>query len=297
MNIDLRHRTPVVVPLFLALTLGLFASCGRDGRRAASADRPEGAAPAGVSGRAAQPAPRPHAAADAAFLAAYADAFDRILARLEKLAPDVAPPRDAEGLVPLDARIDGLLTRIEQRCAEPGGPPAAEVARLDELQTELSVLRRRLADAEKAREKERNRRREVERRLSVVEAEASGAKARAGELAALSEAFVLAATSGELRALVRADVLRRRLGLRSDYEMTARALPVGATGRTITAVDPAAKVIYLGPKVTAAKIVSSHRGYSELYAIERRDGQLAIVLRDPVTFWRIGRYLIVQVEG
>ncbi|GAB4373238.1 MAG: hypothetical protein Kow0062_10160 [Acidobacteriota bacterium] len=270
-------------------------------------DAPRGTGPGEAGAPAASRAEPPAADAgrrspeDAAFLAAYADAFDRILARLERLAPDFAPPSGEQGAMSLDRRVDAVLAEVERRCAATTPATAADtaetVARLDELRAELSVLRSRLADAERSLGRERAKSRDLERKLAAAEGAAREQRRRAEALADHARAFVIAATSGELRAMVRGNVLRRRLGLRSDYELTARALPIGATERTIVEVDPSARVIYLGPRVTEARIVSSHRGYDELYRIERRDGQLAVVLRDPVAFWRAGRYLIVQVEG
>lgn len=230
------------------------------------------------------------------FVTTYSRLLDDVLVRLDKASGTKRSEAvDAQGdPVALETAIDARFDALEKRMAS--------IAKERELRQETRT--KETAEQRAASERLRGEARAAQERVAALEKEIASLRdrtARAEERAASLEkqngAFVIAASPGELRALRKADVVRKRLNLGGDLEMSTKALGVGETERTIKAIDGTAKVIYLGSRVATARVVSDHRNYTELYTIDKKDGQLAVIIRDPIAFWRVSRYLIVEVEG
>lgn len=230
------------------------------------------------------------------FVLEYAELLDGVIARLDRMTGTKSSEAlDAQNdPIAIESAVDARLKALERKLqattqqqavsAQTKGKETAEQKALAERQRlEIRALETRGA--------------ELQAEVASLRDRAARAEARAKELEAMTGTFVIAASPGELRALKRADVVRRGGGISGDLEMSPKALGIGATERTIKAIDGTAKVIYLGARVATARVVSGHRNYPDLFSIDKREGQLAVVIRDPVAFWRVSRYLIVEVEG
>lgn len=234
----------------------------------------------------------------------YTGHMNALLDELERIAPLQDEEGDASLAEVQDIRaaIEAHLAALEagqsgEAKAEEGSlPPARSRGPSEE---EMARLRREAAAARDARAQVKRvtaERTQLQRSLDETQEELDAARARAEELAAHAEAYVIALPRGGLAAMRKQGHLRRQSLTSATYEPTSQILPIGATGKTIVGVDVSAKSIFLGERVSGARVVSVHRDYEDLFSIQRRQGQLAVVIKNPTAFWRISRYLIVEVE-
>jgi len=116
---------------------------------------------------------------------------------------------------------------------------------------------------------------------------------RARSLQAITHAYVLVAEKSRFKRLRREGVLRRSSG---DLEPTPEALARRSYERVFVRVDGSVTEISLGRGRRKTRVRSVHRSYPNLYRIEQRGIEHVLVLRDPAAFWRVSRFLIVQVQ-
>lgn len=116
---------------------------------------------------------------------------------------------------------------------------------------------------------------------------------RARRLRAISHAYVLVAEKSRFKRLRTEGVLRRSSG---DLEATPEALSRRSYEGVFVRVDGSVTEIPLGRGRRKTRVRSVHRSYPNLYWIEQRGTEHVLILRDPVAFWRVSRFLIVQVQ-
>ena len=61
-------------------------------------------------------------------------------------------------------------------------------------------------------------------------------------------------------------------------------------------MDPTATRIVIGSRLRGAEIVSLHQSYQRLYRILQDGDEMVLVINDPLQFWDISKYLVLQVE-
>lgn len=116
---------------------------------------------------------------------------------------------------------------------------------------------------------------------------------RARRLQAITHAYVLVAEKSRFKRLRREGVLRRSSG---DLEPTPEALGRHSYESVFVRMDGSVTEIPLGRGRRKTRVRSVHRSYPNLYRLELRGTEHVLVLRQPAAFWRVSRFLIVQVQ-
>lgn len=116
---------------------------------------------------------------------------------------------------------------------------------------------------------------------------------RARRLQVFTHAYLLVASKSRFKRMRRTGILRRSSG---DLELTPGALSRRAYETALIRVDGSVTEISLGRGIRKTRVRSVHRSYPNLYGIERRGAEHVLVLRHPAAFWRVSRFLIVQVQ-
>jgi len=145
-------------------------------------------------------------------------------------------------------------------------------ADVERLQEENQALKREVAS-------ERGRRRHEEERVQ--------------RLQAVTHAYLLVAEKSHFKRLRREGLLRRSSG---DLEPTPDALGRHSYETVFIRVDGTRTEIALGRGRRKVRVRSVHRSYPNLYRIEQRSTEHVLVVRHPAAFWRISRFLVVQVK-
>jgi hypothetical protein len=71
---------------------------------------------------------------------------------------------------------------------------------------------------------------------------------------------------------------------------------VGDQPSGFSKINPETNEINLGSHLNGAKILSEHKRYEGLYYMARSGDKLLLRLKDPWAFWRVSKYLIVEVH-
>ena len=112
----------------------------------------------------------------------------------------------------------------------------------------------------------------------------------AEENATLREAYYVVETAD---ALIERGIIERRRGL---LRLRRRTRLDDLDPRHFTAASVQTAEIALGP-VEKAQVLSEHRQQPELFRLENRpDGTSALLVADTDAFWRISRFLVVEVQ-
>lgn len=208
----------------------------------------------------------------------------------------------------IDVRIRANLAEIDERLRtsrmyqseirrladRSGGRSAGITASVDRLnrllidkEREIQDLRRRVTELEstsKALEQE------VARKQTTIEEKDQ----RIGRLESeLREAFYIIGTGSELRALVKEGVLQRQ---RSGFTQSLYRVGSDNYRYRLRRMDPTATRIVIGGRLRGVEVVSLHQSYQRLYRFEKEGDDTVLVINDPLQFWDISKYLVLQVE-
>lgn len=186
---------------------------------------------------------------------------------------------------------EGEIRRLASRSGRQGSGISQSVDRLSRLladkEREIQQLRRQVAELETASTRLRQ---EVARKQTAIEER----DRQIGRLQSeLGEAFYIIGTRADLRRLVSEGILERQ---RSGF--TGMLYRVGSeTYRyRFRRMDPTVDRLVLGTRLRRAEIVSLHHSYQKLYRIERQGDETLLMINDPLQFWDISKYLVVEVE-
>lgn len=183
------------------------------------------------------------------------------------------------------------IRRLASRSGGRGSGITASVERLSRLlsdkEREIQVLRRRVSELESASQ---TLRQEVARQQTTIRDQ----DRQIGRLQSeLREAFYIIGTGSDLRTLVKEGVLERQ---RSGLTQSLYRAGSDSFRYRFRRMDPTADRILIGSGLRAAEIVSLHQSYQRLYRIEQRGDEMLLVINDPLQFWDISKYLVLQVE-
>lgn len=170
------------------------------------------------------------------------------------------------------AELQLAVSELEQALGQQEARIRSLRAEIERLQVENQTLEREVVS-------EREKRRHEEE--------------RARRLQAITHAYVLVAEKSRFKRLRREGVLRRSSG---DLEATPEALSRRSYEGVFVRVDGSVTEIPLGRGRRKTRVRSVHRSYPNLYRIEQRGTEHVLILRDPAAFWRVSRFLIVQVQ-
>ena len=208
----------------------------------------------------------------------------------------------------IDVRIRANLAEIDERLRtsrmyqseirrladRSGGRAAGITASVDRLnrllvdkEREIQDLRRRVAELESTSQVLQQ---EVARKQTTIEEK----DRQIGRLESeLREAFYVIGTGSELRSLVREGVLQRQ---RSGFTQNLYRVGSDNYRYRLRRMDPTATRIVIGTRLREAEIVSLHQSYQRLYRFEKEGDETVLVINDPLQFWDISKYLVLQVE-
>jgi DNA repair exonuclease SbcCD ATPase subunit len=205
--------------------------------------------------------------------------------------------RIRSNLAEIDERLrtsrmyQGEIRRLADRSGGRGSGITASVERLNRLligkEREIQDLRRRVAELETTSQVLRQ---EVARQQTTIQ----DRDRQIGRLQSeLREAFYVIGTSNELRSLVKEGVLQRQ---RSGFTQSLYRVGSDNYRYRLRRLDPAANRIVIGSRLRGAEIVSLHQSYQRLYRFVQEGGETVLVINDPLQFWDISKYLVLQVE-
>jgi len=205
--------------------------------------------------------------------------------------------RIRSNLAEIDERLrtsrmyQGEIRRLADRSGGRSAGITASVERLNRLlldkEREIQDLRRRVSELESTSQVLRQ---EVARKQTTIEERDK----QIGRLESeLREAFYILGTSSELRSLVKEGVLQRQ---RSGFIQSLYRVGSDSHRYRFRRMDPTADRILVGTGLRKAEIVSLHQSYQQLYRIERAGDETVLVITDPLQFWDISKYLVLQVE-
>ena len=239
------------------------------------------------------------------------DALDAINGKqneIDRMMSHGAEAGFASSRYDIDVRIRSNLAEIEERLRtsrmyqgeirrladRSGGRAAgitASVERLNRLliskEREIQDLRRRVAELETTSHVLRQ---EVARKQTAIEEK----DRQIGRLESeLREAFYVIGTGNELKALVKEGVLQRQ---RSGLTQSLYRVGSDNYRYRLRRTDPTAGRIVIGSRLRGAEIVSLHQSYQRLYHFEQEGDETVLVITDPLQFWDISKYLVLQVE-
>lgn len=204
--------------------------------------------------------------------------------------------RIRSNLAEIDERLrssrthQGEIRRLASRSGGSGAGITASVERLSRLladkEREIQDLRRRVASLESTSQ---SLRQEVARQETTIR----DRDRQIGKLESeLREAFYIIGTGSDLRALVKEGVLERQ---RSGLTQSLYRSGSDSFRYRFRRMDPTAERIVIG-RFGSAEIVSLHQSYQRLYRFERQGDELVLLISDPLQFWDISKYLVLQVE-
>lgn len=204
--------------------------------------------------------------------------------------------RIRSNLAEIDERLrssrvhQGEIRRLASRSGG-GSGMTASVERLSRLladkEREIQDLRRRVAELESTSHALRQ---EVSRQETTIR----DRDRQIGKLQSeLREAFYIIGTSSDLRTLVKEGVLERQ---RSGLTQSLYRSGSDSFRYRFRRMDPTAERIVIGNRFRGAEIVSLHQSYQRLYRFERQGDEIVLVITDPLQFWDISKYLVVEVE-
>jgi cell division protein FtsB len=251
-------------------------------------------------------------------LAQYTEKLNQILDSLDAINGkqneiDRMMSRGAEGgfasaRYDIDVRIRSNLAEIDERlrssrmhqdeirrlASRSGGRASgvtASVERLNRLliskEREIQDLRRRVSELETTSHALRQ---EVARQQTTIQ----DRERQIGRLQSeLREAFYIIGTGNELRALVKEGVLQRQ---RSGLTQSLYRAGSDNFRYRYRRMDPTVNRIVVGTGLRGAEIVSLHQSYQRLYRFESQGNETVLVITDPLQFWDISKYLVLQVE-
>lgn len=113
---------------------------------------------------------------------------------------------------------------------------------------------------------------------------------------------VLASRNTELRQAFYVIGTEDELEQKGIIKKDGGVLGIGRTTRIddldpndFTSADVSLSEVFIGWDLDDYAILSDHRGSEHLYAFQKRDGEVYLSIVDPEAFWRISRYLVVEV--
>lgn len=185
----------------------------------------------------------------------------------------------------------GEIRRLADRSGGRSAGITASVERLNRLlvdkEREIQDLRRRVAELETTSQVLRK---EVASKQSTIEEK----ERQIGRLESeLREAFYIIGTGGELKALVKEGVLQRQ---RSGLTQSLYRVGSDNYRYRLRRMDPTANRIVVGSRLRGVGIVSLHQSYQRLYRFTQEGDETILVINDPLQFWDISKYLVLQVE-
>jgi len=183
------------------------------------------------------------------------------------------------------------IRRLADRSGGRGSGITASVERLNRLligkEREIQDLRRRVAELETTSQVLQQ---EVARKQTTIEEKDK----QIGRLESeLREAFYVIGTGNELRALVKEGVLQRQ---RSGFTQSLYRVGSDNYRYRLRRLDPTAGRIVIGSRLRGAEIVSLHQSYQRLYRFVQEGEETVLMINDPLQFWDISKYLVLQVE-
>ena len=179
----------------------------------------------------------------------------------------------------LIARGGEEAAELRLAVSELGKALEQQQARIRGLRAEVESLHLENQTLEREVVSERERRRHEEERVQ--------------RLQAITHAYLLVAEKSQFKRLRREGLLRRNSG---DLEPTPEALGRHSYETVFMRVDGTLTEIPLGRGRRKVRVRSVHRSYPNLYRIEQRAKEHVLVVRHPAAFWRISRFLVVQVK-
>lgn len=205
--------------------------------------------------------------------------------------------RIRSNLAEIDERLrtsrmyQGEIRRLADRSGGRASGIIASVERLNRLligkEREIQDLRRRVAELESTSQVLRQ---EVARQQTTIQ----DRERQIGRLQSeLREAFYIVGTGSDLRTLVKEGVLQRQ---RSGFTQSLYRAGSDSFRYRFRRMDPTADRIAVGTGLRGAEIVSLHQSYQRLYRFVQEGGETVLVINDPLQFWDISKYLVLQVE-
>jgi regulator of replication initiation timing len=205
--------------------------------------------------------------------------------------------RIRSNLAEIDERLrtsrmyQGEIRRLADRSGGRASGITASVERLNRLligkEREIQDLRRRVAELETTSQVLRQ---EVARQQTTIQ----DRERQIGRLQSeLREAFYIVGTGSDLRTLVKEGVLQRQ---RSGLTQSLYRAGSDNYRYRFRRMDPTADRITVGTGLRGVEIVSLHQSYQRLYRFVQEGNETVLVINDPLQFWDISKYLVLQVE-
>jgi predicted nucleic acid-binding Zn-ribbon protein len=164
---------------------------------------------------------------------------------------------------------------------------------IDDLKAEMESLANRAAELEEevrqGNEENADLRKESNDKDAKIRAQGKAIEELEREV---KSSYYLVGFPDQIDAAKRRNEIFRHL---FTYKVKPEVL-VGDQPSGFSTIDPTLNEIPLGSHLNGAKILSEHKRYEGLYYMARSGDQWVLRLKDPWAFWRVSRYLIVEVH-
>jgi hypothetical protein len=223
------------------------------------------------------------------------DLREQILADLDTLEERLEESReklaDAAEVVSQNAQFavyQGMVTNLQRLLDERDRVIANLKSRMETLDQEAAALRE---EVDQGREKISELLAEQEEMDEVARAHRELIQKLGQEIGA---GYCFVGLPEQIDAAVRRGEIRRRL---RTYHVPEEVLLSPEPPRIFQPVGVEQSEISLGHDLKAPKILSVHKQYKDtLFYFARNGDETVLRIKDPFAFWRINRYLIVQVR-
>lgn len=109
----------------------------------------------------------------------------------------------------------------------------------------------------------------------------------------LTEGYYLAGSPDQIRAAERQGNIRKSW---KTYHVPDIAITSSNTPRGFRTINPEFTEIPLGSNLRRVKILSVHKRYESLFYVGQSGQEWYLRLKDPFAFWRVSRYVIIEIQ-